>query len=100
MNTQDRASALAAPVEHLLTSRELGETLGFSSAWVQDHFESGELPGFKIGGRLRFRESEVLAWLETKRAGTRGEAPATPHRHPPSVVSPVPAIPLRGEDDA
>lgn len=55
--------------ERLLTARELAGLLGFSSATVQDWFEAGDLPGFKIGGRLRFRESEVLAWLEERRVG-------------------------------
>ena len=54
-------------VDRLLTSRELAEVLGFSAAWVQDRFEVGDLPGFRIGGRLRFRLSEIELWLETKR---------------------------------
>jgi excisionase family DNA binding protein len=54
-------------IERHLTSRELGQLLGFSAAWVQDQFEAGRLPGFRIGGRLRFRESEVLDWLEAHR---------------------------------
>jgi excisionase family DNA binding protein len=58
--------------EPLLTSRELADLLGFSPAWVQDQFEAGRLPGFRVGGRLRFRLSEVEAWLE----GQRG--PVTP----------------------
>jgi hypothetical protein len=28
------------------------------------------MPAFKIGGRLRFRASEVLAWLEQHRQGS------------------------------
>jgi len=55
--------------EHLLTSRELADLLGFSPAWVQDQFEAGRLPGFRVGGRLRFRLSEVDAWLEEHRQG-------------------------------
>jgi excisionase family DNA binding protein len=58
-------------IEPFLTTRELGALLGFSTSWVQDQFEAGKLPGFRLGGRLRFRESEVLAWLEEKR-GPRG----------------------------
>jgi excisionase family DNA binding protein len=54
--------------ERLLSARELAELLGFSSATIQDWVERGELPAFKLGGRLRFRESEVLAWLEERRA--------------------------------
>jgi excisionase family DNA binding protein len=78
--------------ERLLTSRELGELLGFSMAWVQDRFEAGDLPGYRISGRLRFRVSEVEAWLEGKRAGAGGDAPTTPQR-PPGVVSLAPTTP-------
>ena len=57
--------------ERLLTARELAELLGFSASTVVDWSERGELPGFKVGGRLRFRESEVLEWLEQRRQGGR-----------------------------
>jgi excisionase family DNA binding protein len=56
--------------ERLLTARELGELLGFSASTIVDWSERGEVPSFKLGGRLRFRESEVLAWLEARRVGT------------------------------
>jgi excisionase family DNA binding protein len=55
--------------ERLLSARELGELLGFSAATIQDWSEAGKIPGFRVGGRLRFRESEVLAWLEGQRVG-------------------------------
>lgn len=55
----------------LLTARQLADLLGFSAATVQDWVERGDLPGFRVGGRLRFRESEVLAWLEERRLGVR-----------------------------
>ena len=48
----------------LLTARELADLLGFSAATIQDWSEAGTLPGFRIGGRLRFRLSEVESWLE------------------------------------
>ncbi len=53
--------------ERLLTARELGELLGFSASTIVDWSEAGQLPAFKVGGRLRFRESEVLVWLEQQR---------------------------------
>jgi excisionase family DNA binding protein len=53
--------------ESLLTARELGELLGFSAGTIVDWSEAGKLPAFKIGGRLRFRLSEVEAWLEERR---------------------------------
>jgi excisionase family DNA binding protein len=55
--------------ERLLTSRELGDLLGFSAATVVDWAEAGKIPCFKIGGRLRFRLFEVEAWLEQQRQG-------------------------------
>jgi excisionase family DNA binding protein len=80
--------------EPLLTARELGLLLGFSAATIVDWAEANKLPAFKIGGRLRFRESEVLAWLETKRAGAGGEVSATPSKRPPDrVVSHLSAAP-------
>ena len=57
-------------MEQLLTARELAERLGFSAATVVDWAERGAIPSFKVGGRLRFRESEVLAWLEQRRNTT------------------------------
>jgi excisionase family DNA binding protein len=86
--------------ERLLSARELAGVLGFSPATIVDWAEAGKLPAFKLGGRLRFRESEVLEWLETKRAGTGGEAPATPRQRPPEVVSLAPATPRRGGENA
>jgi PTS system nitrogen regulatory IIA component len=61
--------------ERLLTARELAELLGFAAGTVVDWAERGDVPAFKLGGRLRFRESEVLAWLEERRlASVRAEA--------------------------
>ena len=87
--------------DRLLTAAELAETLGFAAGTVVDWAEKGTIPAFKIGGRLRFRESEVLDWLEGQRvnAGARGEAPATPQR-PQGVVSVLPATRNRGGEDA
>jgi excisionase family DNA binding protein len=53
--------------DRLLTTREVAEMLGFTMGTVQGWYERGELPGFRVGGRLRFRESEVEEWLEQKR---------------------------------
>jgi excisionase family DNA binding protein len=59
--------------ERLLTARELAEVLGVSAGTVVDWSDDGRLPGFRLGGtrggRLRFRESEVLAVLESWRFG-------------------------------
>jgi excisionase family DNA binding protein len=55
--------------ERLLTARELGELLGLAPATVLDWHEAGKLPSFKIGTAVRFRASEVEAWLEQHRCG-------------------------------
>jgi excisionase family DNA binding protein len=65
--------------EGLLTARELAEYLRLSPATVLDWFEAGRLPGFKLNGRaVRFRLSEVEAWLEENRRGSRPAARQSP----------------------
>jgi excisionase family DNA binding protein len=71
--------------ERLLTARELGEHLGFSAATVVDWAEAGKIPCFKIGGRLRFRPSEIEPWLEERRGATRSVV-QMPSRHEPTEV--------------
>ena len=86
----------------MLKASELADLLGFSSSTVQDWFEAGELPGFRVGGRLRFRESEVAAWLEQRRQGpdAGGDVRATPSTRPTrGVVSQVRATPNLGGDN-
>ena len=59
--------------DRLLTTREVAEWLGFSPETVLRRWRSGELPGYRLATNvLRFRESEIEAWLE----GTRPETNA------------------------
>jgi excisionase family DNA binding protein len=55
--------------DRLLSARELAEYLGLSASTVLDWFEAGRVPGFKLGAAVRFRASEVDAWLEAQRRG-------------------------------
>jgi excisionase family DNA binding protein len=56
--------------DRLLTARELADYLGYAPGTILDKWEAGQLPGFKLpGGAVRFRPSEVEAWLEQHRAG-------------------------------
>jgi excisionase family DNA binding protein len=58
--------------DRLIRAREVAELLGLSSSTVLDWFESGRLPGFKLSSRaVRFRESEVVAWLEERHVASR-----------------------------
>jgi excisionase family DNA binding protein len=79
-------------IERLYTAAEIGEALGFSAGTIVDWSERGELPAFKLGGRLRFRESEVLDWLEERRQGT--QAPA----NDPAADGVVYVLPANGKD--
>jgi excisionase family DNA binding protein len=56
-------------IEPLVPAREAAAALGMSTAWVLDRFEAGELPGYKIGRAVRFKESELVEWLEQRRRG-------------------------------
>ena len=54
--------------ERLLTTREVATFLGVSPETVLRRWRAGELPGYQLASNvLRFRESEIEAWLE----GTR-----------------------------
>lgn len=91
-------------LEPLLTARQVADLLGFQAGTIVDWFERGDLPAFKVGGRLRFREREVAAWLEGRRKGPGAgeEVSPTPTASPARGVlyeaSPTPLG--RGEIDA
>jgi len=56
----------------LLTTLEVAEYLGVSPESVTRWWRAGELPGFRLASKvLRFRRSEIEAWLEQGRS-TRG----------------------------
>jgi excisionase family DNA binding protein len=84
--------------ERLLKTRDVAELLGLEMGTVLDHFEAGDLPGFRLygrkGGPVRFRLSEIEEWLESRcrvgyRAGNdRGDGPA-PQRRPGPVLKEV-----------
>lgn len=48
--------------------------LGLSSEAVLRRWRAGDLPGFRLSSKvLRFRQSELVAWLEGHRTGPRVE---------------------------
>jgi excisionase family DNA binding protein len=54
--------------ERLLTTREIAAFLGMSPESVLRRYRRGELPGYRLSSNvLRFRESEIEAWLEGRR---------------------------------
>lgn len=55
--------------DRLLTTRQVAELLGLSPETVLRRYRAGEIPGYRLASNcLRFRESDVEAWLEVRRA--------------------------------
>lgn len=52
----------------LLKAKELGDQLGISAASIYRRRSLGEPlpPAIKIGGSIRWRQSDVDAWLESQ----------------------------------
>lgn len=65
----DTFASVSTTLEPLLTARDLADRLAVSSNTILDWWQQGRLPGFKLhSGAVRFRESEIVAWLEAQRA--------------------------------
>ena len=59
------------PVERLLTVGEFADLLRVPNSWVYEQLRvrtTNRLPAFKVGKYWRFRESDVMAWLEQQRS--------------------------------
>lgn len=74
-------------MEPLLTAKTLAELLGLAEQTIYNrHSNGGDLPpSLKIGRALRFRQSEVDAWLDRLQATT-----------PAVIVDPTPKPRRRG----
>jgi excisionase family DNA binding protein len=63
--------------ECLLTIEEVAEILKVPISWVYGKTRKrgmDRIPGFRLGKYWRFREADVLAWLDRQRAGGRTNA--------------------------
>lgn len=67
--------------ERLLRACEIADLLGISASTVLDWFEAGRLPGFRLSSRaVRFRESELMEWLEERHVAARSASCPAPDR--------------------
>ena len=58
--------------DRLLTTRQVADYLGFSPETVLPWYRGGELRGIRLGSNvLRFRASDVEAWLESRSSPRR-----------------------------
>jgi excisionase family DNA binding protein len=52
----------------LLSCDDLAELLGVPKRTAQGYWRAWGLPVYKAGKALRFKERDVMAWLESRRA--------------------------------
>ena len=53
----------------LLTASQVAEILQWNRFTVVKKAEKGEIPGFKLGREWRFRQEDLLRWIDEKRRG-------------------------------
>jgi excisionase family DNA binding protein len=51
--------------DRLLTAGEVAEMLAVPVSWVRESTRSGAIPVVELGRYRRYREEDVLAWLES-----------------------------------
>jgi excisionase family DNA binding protein len=53
----------------LLTAKQVAELLQWNPYTVMKKAEKGLLPGFKLGREWRFKQEDIVQWIEQKRNG-------------------------------
>jgi excisionase family DNA binding protein len=79
MEQQDLPDKLTGAVSNhtLLTVGDVAEMLQVPPSWVYEHTRQrsmDRIPAFRLGKYWRFREADVLAWIERQRVGARPNA--------------------------
>lgn len=68
--------------ERLLTVKALAEEWACSASMIYKLVERDELPHVRIGAAVRFRRTEVAAWLDRRRAGGGDAGRVVPFQTP------------------
>ena len=74
---KSRTGSQFAASSQLLTIEEVAELLHVPVSWVYGktrHRSLNRVPGFRLGKYWRFREVDVLAWIERQRVGVNPNA--------------------------
>ena len=53
--------------DQILTLKEVAEYLKLAEKTAYRLAAEGKLPGFKVGGSWRFKESDIESWIEQKK---------------------------------
>jgi excisionase family DNA binding protein len=72
----------------LLTAREVAETLGLSTETILEWVRRGDLPAFKLGRAIRFREDDLDQWLAERATSLKMAAGAAEEGEQPSHFRP------------
>jgi len=73
----DRGIGPVAVSGALMTIEEVAQMLSVPVSWVYERTRRrsvNRLPGFRLGKYWRFREADVLAWIERQRVGASARA--------------------------
>ena len=60
--------------DRLLTAEEAAHFLGYAEGTVRNKAAAGEIPSVKLGFPLRFRLSDLRAWVQEQDAKARAAA--------------------------
>jgi len=58
--------------EQILTLKEVAEFLKLTEKTAYRLAAEGKLPGFKVGGSWRFKQSDIDSWIEQSKAEHKG----------------------------
>ena len=58
----------------LLTVKQVAQILQWNPYTIVKKAEKGDLPGFKLGRVWRFRQEDLLRWIDERRARGAGRA--------------------------
>ena len=64
-------------MNRLLTPEQISDVIGVKLSTIYQWTHIGYIPHFKLGRFVRFREGDVLEWLESNRRGGRRKRAAT-----------------------
>ncbi len=54
-------------IDQILTLREVAKYLKLAEKTAYRLAADGKLPGFKVGGSWRFKESDIEGWIEERK---------------------------------
>lgn len=57
--------------EQILTIKEVADFLKLTEKTAYRLAAEGKLPGFKVGGSWRFKQSDIDAWIEESKTGQK-----------------------------